>query len=249
MPRPDRLEVVADVPALAAATADAFTQSAVEAVRERGRFVVALAGGSTPTAAYHLLADPSGPWRAQIDWSRVEVFFGDERFVPPDHPDSNFRMAREALLAHVPVHGVHRVPTELASADEAARAYARELARVTGEGAADEPRPPRLDLALLGMGADGHTASLFPGTTALFETRRWVAAPWVEKLRAYRVTLTYPVLEQARRVVFAVGGADKAAVLAEVLAAPPGEGPPAARVRPRDGELVWLVEGSAARTV
>jgi 6-phosphogluconolactonase len=246
VPRPDRLEVVADAAALAAATADAFTRQAVEAVRARGRFVVALAGGSTPKAAYRLLADPSGPWRAQVDWGRVEVFFGDERFVPAEHPDSNYRMAREALLAHVPVAGVHRVPTELASADEAAREYARELARVTGEGIADQSTPPRLDLVLLGMGADGHTASLFPGTTALAETRRWVAAPWVEKLATHRVTFTYPVLAQARRVVFAVGGADKRPALEQVLAAAPGEGPPAARVRPGDGELVWLVDAAAA---
>jgi 6-phosphogluconolactonase len=246
VPRPDRLEVVAGAEALAQATAAAFTRCAVEAVRARGRFLVALAGGSTPKAAYRLLADPAGPWRGQIDWGRTEVFFGDERFVAPDHPDSNYRMACEALLAHVPVTGVHPVPTQRASADESARAYARDLARVTGEGTPDESTPPRLDLVLLGMGADGHTASLFPGTTALAETRRWVAAPWVEKLATYRVTLTYPVLGQARRVVFAVGGADKAAALGEVMAARLGEGPPAGRVRPEHGELVWIVDAAAA---
>ena len=246
MPRPDRLDVVADAAALARATAAAFVESAAAAVRERGRFVVALAGGSTPRAAYRLLADPAGPWPARVEWPRVEVFFGDERCVPPDHPDSNYRMAHEALLAHVPVGGVHRVRTELASADDAARDYARALAEVTGEGPADDAPPPRLDLVLLGMGPDGHTASLFPGTTALAETRRWVVAPWVEKLGAPRVTLTYPVLARARRVVFAVGGADKAAALGQVLEAPPGAGPPAARVRPQGGELVWVVDRAAA---
>jgi 6-phosphogluconolactonase len=166
-------------------------------------------------------------------------------------------MAREALLSRVaiPEASVHRVPTELPSAAHAAEAYERELAaafgltppaaRAAGAGPA-AAEAPGFDLILLGMGADGHTASLFPGADVLREERRWVAAPWVEKLAAYRVTLTYPVLDAAARVVFLIAGGDKAETLAQVAAADRGpDAPPAARVRPR-GELIWLVDRAAA---
>jgi len=234
------LRVLADAEAIAAEARTAFVAAARDALAERGSFRVALAGGSTPRKLYALLVD------AAVDWSRVEVFFGDERCVAPDHADSNFRMAREALLAHValPRENVHRIPAEEADPRRAARLYESELRAAFGCGPDDVPR---FDLVLLGMGADGHTASLFPGTSALEERTALVAANWVEKLASARVTLTWRALNAARQVLFLVAGADKAAALREVL-----EGPsdvqrlPAQGVRPEAGQLVWLVDRAAA---
>lgn len=236
---------VPDAEALARAAAGAFAAAAREAVAARGRFTVALAGGATPRALYRLLADPRAGFRAQIPWERVHVFFGDERHVPPDHPESNFRMAREALLDHVPAAGVHRLRGELPDAGAAAAEYQAELARAFGL-PADGP-PPALDLALLGLGADGHTASLFPGSDALGERRRWVAAPFVERLGVHRLTLTLPTLERAREVLFLVSGSEKADAVARVLA-PAAGAPPlaAALVRPESGHARWILDAAAA---
>jgi 6-phosphogluconolactonase len=220
-----------DAGALAREAAHRFVARAQEAVAARGRFLVALAGGSTPRGAYELLAgDVFAP---RVDWARVHVFWGDERCVPPDHTDSNYRMAREALLDRIPISAgnVHRMRGELVP-EAAADAYEAELDEVLGaEG--------RFDLVLLGMGVDGHTASLFPGTQALEERERRVAAYYVEKLGAWRVTLTLPALNAARRVLFLVGGAGKRDALNRVRA---GEPLPAALVRPEEGEVTWLVE-------
>ena len=222
---------------LAGAAAGEFAAKAGEAIEERGRFAVALAGGSTPQATYGVLArDYSG----RIDWREVHVFFGDERTVPPDHEDSNYRMAREALLDHVPVGSVHRMRGELPP-DEAAEAYEEELR--TFFGAEDAPR---FDLILLGVGGDGHTASLFPETSALEVHDRWVVANPVLKLETTRITLTLPVINAALAVYFLVAGEDKADALAHILGgdADP-RAYPASLIQPRGGPE-WMLDNSAA---
>jgi len=231
--------VLPNVVALMEAAAERLITRAAAAIGTSGRFIVALAGGSTPKALYELLATPR--YAPRIDWSRVHVFWGDERCVPPDHPDSNFRMASESLLARVPIPpaNVHRFRGE----DDPARAAAaaeQELREFFGTGL------PRFDLVLLGLGTDGHTASLFPNTEALRETVRPVVANWVPKLNAHRLTLTFPVLNQAAEVIFLVTGTEKARVLGEVLR-PAQDGPayPARSVRPTHGRLLWLVDEAA----
>ncbi len=246
-PRP-HVHRVADAEAVARAAAAAVTEAAAEAIAERGRFTIALAGGSTPRALYRLLADAREPYRAVVRWGAVHVFFGDERHVPPDHPDSNYRMVAETLLAHVMPASVHRMEGEQRDASTAAARYAADLARSFALDPARDP-PPRLDLVLLGLGADGHTASLFPGSPALDERRRWVVAPFVEHLGASRVTLTLPVLDRAARVVFVVSGPEKAPALASVLAPAPGAvPPPAARVRP-ETPPTWIADAAAAALI
>ncbi len=228
----------------AAAAAEVLARGG-EAVAARGSFALALSGGSTPRALYALLADPRRPFAGRMPWGRTQVFFGDERHVPPDHPDSNFRMVRQVLLAHVPIpaENVHRVRGELSDAAAAAAAYERELRAALGES-------PAIDLILLGLGEDGHTASLFPGSPALDERKRWVVAPWVERLGARRITFTLPVLEAARQVLFLVTGAAKSAALRRALGEPTGAEPiPAARVRPRRGRVLWLVDRAAAASL
>jgi 6-phosphogluconolactonase len=224
---------------LARAAAEHFVTLAADRRRVGRRFAVALAGGSTPRAAYALLATEE--FAARVDWSCVHVFWGDERCVPPDDPDSNYRMAREALLDKIPIptENVHRMRGELPP-DEAAAAYQAELEAVLGAGG-------RFDLILLGMGADGHTASLFPGTAALHEGARWVVAHYVDKLAAWRVTLTPAAINAAAQVTFIVSGAGKAERLREVLAGPyQPDVLPAQIVRPTDGRLLWLVDAAAA---
>jgi len=233
--RTGELEVYPDAGSLVRAAAEHFAAQAAEATDARGRFLVALAGGATPRAAYALLA--SDDFALRVDWLRVYVFWGDERCVPPDHADSNYRMAREALLDHIPIpaSNIHRIRGELPP-EQAAVACEAELRAVLGaEG--------RFDLILLGMGSDGHTASLFPGTKALEERGRWVAANFVEKLDAWRVTLTLPAINATRQVTFLVSGADKAGTLARVRA---GDPLPAGLVQPVEGELAWLVESDVA---
>ena len=195
-----------------------------------GPFTVALSGGSTPKLLYQLLADQ---FHTQVPWSRTQFFWSDERHVPPDHPDSNYRMAYEALLSRVPVqdNNVHRIHSENPSAEEAADEYEKEIV-------------PRLDLILLGLGTDGHTASIFPGSDVLHETKRLIAAPWVEKLNTYRITMTLPMLNNGASVLFLVSGKEKAEIVKEVL-----EGPkkyPAQFVQPTNGELIWMLDKDAA---
>lgn len=204
-----------------------------------GRIAISLSGGSTPRRLYGLLADP--PFRDAMPWDRIHWFWGDERFVPPDHPDSNFRMVREALLsrAPVPVANIHPVDTSGAPADSA-RAYEATLKSYYGGDALD-PARPLFDIELLGLGPDGHTASLFPGTTVLTERQRWVAEVVGAKPEA-RITLTYPPLESSRHTAFLVAGSDKRAPLARVLAG--DRELPAGRLHPA-GELVWFVDKAA----
>jgi 6-phosphogluconolactonase len=233
-----------DTEALSEAAANEFLRLAREAVASRGRFTVALSGGSTPRRLYQLLAGP--PWRSGVDWGRVIFFWGDERCVPPDHPDSNYRMAREALLDHVPIppENVHRFEAERPDHDAVARDYQNLLASSFGIDSAGPP--PAFDLVLLGMGPDGHTASLFPDTLALNETVRWAVANHVPKFGADRLTLTYPVLNRGREVLFLIAGADKAVVLREALEGhsdPPRF--PFLRVRP-EGDLFWFLDRAAA---
>ena len=228
-----------DAASLARAAAEDFVTLAAEAVAVHGQFVVALSGGSTPRATYTLLA--SDEFAARVDWPRVRVFWGDERCVPPDHPDSNYRMAREALLDKIPIptENVHRIQSEL-SPDQAATAYQEELEAVLGIGG-------RFDLILLGMGTDGHTASLFPGTAVIYEQTRKVVAHRVKKLGAWRITLTPVVINAAAHVTFLVSGAGKAERLREALTGPyQPDVLPAQIVRPTDGRLLWLVDAAAA---
>lgn len=244
--RGGRLQMAADPAELARCAADDFASTSRDALRARGRFTVALAGGATPRALYEVLAEgPEGPERG-IDWARTHVFWGDERCVPPDHPDSNYRMAHEALLARVPIPpaNVHRMRGEESDPERAAARYEAELCDFFGT---SPPTAPRLDLVLLGLGPDAHTASLFPGSPALREATRLVAAPFVEKLAAHRITLTPAVLNAAARVVFLVSGRAKAATLRDVLEGE--ERPdlrPAQGVRPARGSLLWIVDAAAA---
>jgi 6-phosphogluconolactonase len=223
---------------LAQAAARDFATKAEAAIGERGRFAVALAGGSTPEATYEVLAND---YAGALDWSKVHVFFGDERTVPPNHEDSNYRMAHETLLSRVPVGSVHRMRGELPPA-EAAAAYEEELRGFFGT--SDEP--PSLDLILLGIGEDGHTASLFPETSALEVQDRWVVANPVLKLETTRLTLTVPVINSARSVNFLVAGESKAEALKQILKgdADPRQYP-AKLVRPAGGP-VWMVDQAAA---
>ncbi len=240
---PDQAEIrILETPAeLFQAAADEFAEAANATVQTQGKFTVALSGGSTPKGMFHLL---TGEKFASLPWNKIYFFWGDERHVPPDHPDSNYRMAYEALLSKVPVpkENVFRVPTEGKDADSAARAYEETLKTFF------KLRPgevPRFDLILLGMGPDGHTASLFPDSAALHEDKRLVVANWVEKFKTYRITFTYPVLNNAARVTFLVAGEDKAPALHEVLENK-NSGLPAQQVRPKNGELIWLVDRAAA---
>lgn len=235
--------VVADAEALARATAERFAAAAREAVARQGAFRVALAGGSTPARAFALLAE----WpRDQVPWRAVHVFWGDERPVPPDHPDSNYRLAEQTLLARVPVPAaqIHRMHGEAQDLDAAAADYAVDLADAFGIPTAEEP--PRFDLILLGMGPEGHTASLFPDSPVL-GSRAWVAAPFVPALGMRRLTLTPWVINAARRVLFSVGGVNKAAALGAVLTGQPHpERFPAQAIAPAPGSAEWLVEAALA---
>lgn len=223
------------------AAAAEFVAQAKLAVRARGRFTVALSGGSTPRGLFGLLASSA---IRPVPWDKIFFFWSDERHVPPDDPESNYRMASEAMLSKVPVpaENVFRVPAEKEDADLAALDYEQTIGKFFGL------RPgefPRFDLVLLGIGPDGHTASLFPGSAGLNETRRLVIANWVEKFKTNRITLTYPVLNHSACVMFLVSGPDKATILHEVLENPQS-GLPGQKVRPTDGRVIWLLDHAAA---
>ncbi len=232
------LHVFEDAAAMARLGAEWLT---AQAIRSSERFVVSLAGGSTPRPLYEQLASPD--LRERFPWERTHIAFGDERFVPPDHPASNARMTREALLDHVPIPPgqVHAVPTMLATPEAAAGAYAATLATLYGS---DTLSPDRAlhDVCLLGLGDDGHTASLIPGEPVLDERRAWVAVVGHGRPEV-RITLTYPPLESSRAVVFLVAGAGKREILDQVLSG--GSAAPAARLRP-SGEVLWFADRAAA---
>lgn len=233
------LKTYKDKQELAEAAARDFVERAQKAIEDTGRFVVALAGGSTPEATYEMLATEE--YADRLDWSKVHVFFGDERSVPPDDEDSNYRMANEALLSHVSVGSVHRMKGEL-HPDEAAAEYEEELREFFGT----PGRPPEFDLIQLGIGDDGHTASLFPNTPALDVTDCWVAQNPVPKLETVRITLTLPVLNAAKAISFLIAGEGKAEALREVLEgdADPYDYP-SKFVQPV-GELNWMADQEAA---
>jgi 6-phosphogluconolactonase len=228
---------------LFAAAAEEVVRTANEAVAQRGRFTIALSGGSTPKNLYNLLATNA---RTALPWDRMFFFWGDERHVPPTDPDSNYRMADETMLSKIPVAAgnVFRMPAENPDAAAVAQAYEQTLRKFFQ---LQPGQVPTFDLILLGMGPDGHTASLFPGTAALQEKSRLVVANWVEKLKASRISLTLPVLNSARCVTFLVSGTDKAAVLRAVLEEDvQGEQYPSKLVRPSEGTLIWLIDRAAA---
>jgi len=234
------IRVLPDVAALADTAARYVVENGQAAIDGRGAFSIALSGGSTPRELHRRLASP--PLVSQIDWSRVHVFFGDERCVSPDDAESNYRMASETLLTHVPIPDsqVHRMRGEIAPEDAAAQ-YEQDMREYFGN------EQPCLDLILLGMGDNGHTASLFPGLTAVHEQQRWVVAEYVAEVGMWRITLTPVVLNLARAVVFLVSGSGKASMLRQVLEGPfaPDERP-AQIVRPSPGEVIWLVDAPAA---
>ena len=240
------VRIVTDEAELARVAAAEFLDRLELAGREGRPFRVALAGGRTPRGVYEELAAEHARDVPPIDWERTQVFFGDERAVPPEHPDSNFGMAHRALLSRVPLppENIHRVPTEMDDPDAAVQAYENEIRAVFAPGSGEWPR---FDLVLLGLGPDGHVASLFPGSPALLEHTRLVTTTWVEALQARRFTFTLPVINSAACVLFLVTGTGKAPVLRAVLQGEKGaERYPAQLVRPEHGTVVWLVDRAAA---
>jgi 6-phosphogluconolactonase len=228
---------------LFAAAAEEVVRAANQAVAERNRFTLALSGGSTPKSLYTLLATNA---KSTLPWDRMFFFWGDERHVPPSDPESNYRMVDESMLSKVsvPPGNVFPIPAENPDASAAASAYEQTVKKFF---AAPEGEIPRFDLILLGIGPDGHTASLFPGTAALQEKSRLVVSNWVEKFRTDRITFTLPLLNAARRVAFLVSGTDKAPALHSILETDAsGEQYPAKLVRPVDGKLIWFVDRAAA---
>jgi len=241
-PRSAQIQVHADYEQLSRACAGRWVELCREAIADHGTFHVALAGGSTPRRLYALLAEPE--FAEAVDWGRVQVYFGDERSVPPDHPDSNFRMAREQLLDHVPLprDHVHPILADAASIERDAAAYAEALHHHAPR---DADGFPKLDLILLGTGEDGHTASLFPGTPILEERHLAVAAVHVERLSTWRVSLTLPVLERAGHLLFEVSGADKAPIIGRIFRATEAPPLPVQRIAAR-GTLEWHLDRAAA---
>ncbi len=233
--------VLDDPAALARAAADELLGGARAAAAAGRVFSVALSGGTTPRALFALLADPAGPYRAALPWDALSVFWGDERCVPPDDPESNYRAAFQGLLSRVPVPPgrVHRIPADLPDPEDAARRYEATLRAELGPSAS-------LDLVFLGIGPEGHTASLFPGSPALHEAKRLTAAVTVKAKTPRRVTLTYPALAAAKRVIFLAEGPGKADIVRRVLEAPPGEDRPASLVRSAAGDPLWLLDRAAA---
>ena len=236
--------ILPDAAAITRRSADEFLKAALAAVDEKGSFMVALAGGSTPRALYSMLADDP-KFRAQIPWNHIFFFFGDERHVPPDHADSNFRMADESLFSKLQLRPeqITRIHGEYPNAEQAALEYEDALR------AYFKLQPgecPRFDLILLGMGDEGHTLSLFPGTKALQPGERIVMRNWVGKLYTERVTLTAPAANRARQVIFVVTRADKARALKAVLEGPfEPEQLPAQLIQPQHGKVLWLVDQAA----
>lgn len=239
------LEVYANASALCEAAANRVMELAEDAIADQGEFHIALAGGGTPRMLYSLLA--LSPYKGQIDWQHVYIYFGDERCVAADHSDSNFRMASETLLSHVPIpaQNIYRVPTEISDHDAAARQYSETLAHhvpcVYGL--------PMFDLVLLGIGPDGHIASLFPDTPALEEVNRLTTAVYVEKLDSWRISLTYPVINNANHIIIFASGEGKADILRAVLAGDNTTSDasfPVQRLQPR-ADLTWFVDAAAAK--
>ncbi|MEW5828881.1 MAG: 6-phosphogluconolactonase [Chloroflexota bacterium] len=236
------LRIFPDIQSLDRGAAELFVEVAQQAVAERGRFLVALSGGSTPNGLYRLLADV--PYRSRVDWSRTHVFWGDERCVPPDDPGSNYGQAHTALLAHVPVlvGNVQRIEGEI-GLQMVISGYTQILKNYAEPGR----DWPRFDLILLGLGEDGHTASLFPGSPVEADSPVLAVTAQYQGRPAHRVTMTPPVINDARHVIFLVTGANKAVTLSRVLSDLKVLGElPAQRIQPKDGQITWLVDEAAA---
>ncbi len=249
--RPDNVEIIVldDFRTLTIKAAEEFCEKAQEAISIRGRFTVALSGGSTPKELYALLASEDAPFRQRLQWSKIHLFWGDERCVPPSHADSNYRMVDECLLSKTPLspENVHPILAGGGDANKTAENYEqvlRRFLRLPDDGF------PKFDLVLLGMGSDGHTASLFPGSDALREEKRLVAGVKIEESGSDRITLTPPALNNARLIMFIVSGESKAQTIRNVL-----EGEymperfPAQVVRPTDGKVLWLLDKAAGKAI
>lgn len=235
------IKIVPDPAAVATAAAQRIVDLAGDAIATRGSFSIALSGGSTPQTLFQLLA--SEPYSKRINWKNWKIYFGDERCVPPTHPDSNFRMAGEALLDKVaiPPEQIHRMKGEI-DPNQAATEYGQLLKEHFADGG--------LDIILLGMGDDGHTASLFPKTAALNETQHRCVANFVEKLSVWRITMTAPFINRARQIIVMATGAAKADRLHQVLDGPPDtQNLPIQLIDPPNGQSLWLLDAAAATTV
>lgn len=240
MPSEPQIKILESEEALFRSAAEVFCRLATEAVAAHGKFSVALSGGSTPRGLHNELATT---FASQVPWDRVFFFWGDERHVPPDFPESNYRMAKETLLSKLPIPADHvfRMGGELPDAEQAAQAY-QEILREYFHPAPGEF--PRFDFMLQGIGSDGHTASLFPGTKALDENQRWVVGNWVEQHSTFRITVTFPVLNNAANVMFLVNGPGKAEIVRKALK-DPSANLPCQRVRPTNGNLMWYLDKAA----
>ncbi len=235
------ITIAPDQQALAQLAAERFIRIANQAIEQRGQFSAAVSGGSTPKALHHQLAASNR--QIQIDWQATHIFWGDERGVPPDHPDSNYRMVQETLLDQIkiPADNIHRIQGELPP-EQAAAVYQSELFHFFA------PNNPRFDLVILGLGTDGHTASLFPHTSALNKTALWVTENQAVQLDRWRITLTAKAINAARQVIFLVSGEGKAEILKTVL-----EGPhlpqdyPVQRINPANGKIFWLIDEKASQ--
>lgn len=239
--------ICADAEELAREAARRFAELAERFVRSARRFTVALSGGSTPKAMFRTLHEK--PYADSLPWRSIFFFWGDERCVPPDHADSNYRMANETLLSKVPVprENIFRIPAEDEDHERAAASYSETIRQFVNP-VATEPEQPHFDLVFLGMGADGHTASLFPGTAALRVNDRIAAANYVEKLQSWRITLTAGTINRARNIVFLVAGEDKAPALKEVIEGERDpEKYPSQLIEPCNGSMLWIVDEAAAR--
>lgn len=241
MPAEPQVRIFGSPQELFHAAAEKFCSLGSSAIQDHGKFAVALSGGSTPRGLHQELVTH---FSSSLPWGTVFFFWGDERHVPPDSSDSNYRMAEETLLSKLPIppENVFRVPAELPDARQSAAKYERNLQKFF-KTAPDSM--PRFDFILLGMGPDGHTASLFPGTAALQEKDRLVVANWVEKLNTFRITFTYPVLNNAACVMFLVNGDEKAEMVRRALK-DPAANLPCQKVRPVNGELWWYLDKGAA---
>lgn len=238
------VQIFPDAGPLTRRAAEEFVKSVAEAVAQKGSFTVALAGGSTPRALYSQLADDPA-LRSRIPWDKLHFFFGDERHAVPDSPESNFRLANETLFSKglIKPEQITRIKGEYADTEKAALEYEQALRAYFK---LNDGEYPRFDLVLLGMGDEGHTLSLFPGTKALHATNRIVVRNWVGKLYTERITLTAPAANQASRVIFMVTRADKACALKAVLEGPyEPEQLPAQLIQPTSGKLFWLVDQAA----
>jgi 6-phosphogluconolactonase len=238
-----KISVAKDKDALIRAAAQVWVDSAKRAIAARGVWSIALSGGSTPKPLYELMAAPE--FRERIDWKKCHFWWGDERYVPHDHPDSNYGMANNAMLSKVPVprENVHPVPTEIGSPQEVADAYEKAMWQCFGRSSGI----PQIDFNLLGLGDNGHTASLFPHTELLYERKRLVAAGYIEEIKTNRITMTVPVLNHARQIVFLVAGANKADVVRDVIYGPRDpERLPAQLIAADSGTLEWLLDAPAA---